>query len=106
MAEPTPKQRLEVMRQIALWNQEFRKEAQGFVIVDGRFHITRSNDSVVFEEEFSPRPDEIIFRFTLPAKFDSDLFQDGFRMRVFGDIIQGGENSSILTIHPLAVFNE
>lgn len=105
-ARPTPEQRLEAMEQIASWNQEFRKEAHGFVIVDGQFHITRSNDSVVFEEEFSSQPEKIVFRFTLPAKFDSDLFHDGFRMRVFGDVIQGGENSSILTIHPLAVFNE
>jgi hypothetical protein len=106
LAAPTPEQRLEAMKQIASWNQEFRQKARGFVIVDGRFHITRNNDSVVFEEEFSPQPDKIVFHFALPAKFDSDVFHDGFRMRVFGDVIQGGENSTILTIHPLAVFNE
>ena len=106
LAEPTPEQRLAAMKQIASWNQGFRQEARGFVIVDGRFHITRNNDSVVFEEEFSPQPDKIVFRFTLPSKFDSNVFRDGFRMRVFGDVIQGGENSSVLTIHPLAVFNE
>lgn len=105
-AVPTPDQRLAVMKQIAFWNQRFREEAQGFVIVDGRFHITRSNNSVVFEEEFSRRPDKIVFRFSLPARFDSDVFHDGFQMRVFGDVIQGGENSSIVAIHPLAVFNE
>lgn len=106
LAKPTPEQRLAAIKQITSWNQEFRKEAQGFVIVDGRFHITRTNDSIVFEEEFSPQPDKIVFRFTLPVKFNSDVFHDGFKMRVFGDVIQGGDDSKILTIHPLAVFNE
>jgi len=106
LASPTPEQRMVAMKQIASWNQGFREEARGFIIVDGTFHITRSNDSVVFEEEFSPRPDKIVFRFTLPARFDSGVFHEGFRMRVFGDVIQGGDNSSILAIHPLAVFND
>lgn len=94
------------MKQIASWNQGFRKEARGFVIVDGRFHITRNNDGVVFEEEFSPQPDKIVFRFSLPSKFDSNVFHDGSRMRVFGDVIQGEDESTTLAIHPLAVFNE
>jgi len=106
LAKPTPEQRLAAMKQIAMWNQGFRQEARGFVIVDGIFHITRASDGVVFEEEFSPQPDRIVFRFTLPSKFDSNVFHDGSRMRVFGDVIQGGNDLTTLTIHPLAVFND
>jgi hypothetical protein len=80
--------------------------SQGFVVVDGVFHIMKNNGDVTFEEEFSPKPDKIVFRFTLPSKFDSTLFHDGTRMRVFGDVIEEENDPTVLTINPLAIFNE
>lgn len=103
---PTPKQRLEAMKQIASLDQEFRREAEGFVVVDGVFHVTRDSGHVTFEEEFSPQPDKIVFRFTLPSRFDSILFRDGAKMRVFGDVIEDENDPTVLTINPLAIFNE
>jgi hypothetical protein len=102
----SPEQRLAVAKRIEAWNQAFRKEARGFVVVDGTFRIARTDNNIVFEEEFSPRPQYIAFRLTLPAKLDADVFRDGARMRVFGDVIPSSNDMNTLTIHPVAIFNE
>ena len=103
---PTPEERFKALKQIALMNQEFRSEAKGFVVVDGVFHIQRSNGEINFQEEFSPPPNKIVFRFTLSSKFDSPVFRDGAKMRVFGDVVQQDNQPAVLTINPIAIFNE
>jgi hypothetical protein len=102
----TPQQRLDAIKKIESLDKDYRQEAEGFVVVDGAFHITRDSGHLTFEEEFSPQPDKIVFRFTLPSKFDSALFRDGAKMRVFGDVVEGENDPTVLTINPLAIFNE
>jgi hypothetical protein len=82
----------------------FKREARNFVIVEGAFHISRTNGTIQFEEEFSPQPQRIVFRFTLPARADSELFRDGRIMRVFADVTQQLDNRGVIEIYPLAVF--
>lgn len=82
----------------------FKREATGFVLVEGIFHISRSNGMVEFEEEFSPRPHRILFRFTLPAKADSDFLRDGRSMHAFGEVTHQLDEKGVILIHPLAVF--
>lgn len=76
----------------------------GFVLVEGSFHVTRTDGQVHFEEEFSTLPKRVVFRFALPAKSDSDLFRDGRVMRVFGEVSQPLNSRGVVEIHPLAVF--
>jgi hypothetical protein len=45
-----------------------------------------------------------VFRFTLPARADSELFRDGRIMRVFADVTQQLDNRGVIEIYPLAVF--
>lgn len=92
----------------ASWNEEFRREARGFVLVDGVFLIKRVKGTILFEEEFSQAPlqQRVVFRFSLPEKFDSDLLRNGYRMRVFGDVMQNSKDPAEITIDPVAILNE
>jgi hypothetical protein len=85
-------------------DKRFAQEARGFVIVEGSFHVIRANGAIKFEEEFSPKPNPILFRFVLPASKDGELFRDGRRMHVFGDVTQQLDSQGVIEIHPLAVF--
>ncbi len=104
--KPSREQRLASETQLSLWFQQFHEEARGFVVVDGQFHVTRGVSDIVFEEEFSPPPRKSVFRFSIPIKFDTAVFQDGVKMQVFGAVVPGSDSPATLTIDPLAVFAE